>query len=132
MSDERTKRHLVGPSTTIEVRRKLERDGQEVCWIDQREVERVNEFTLSSLRGGLKLTRQEVSEGKAMCLGGMEEADAQAILRGVSAFSNGVRDRGVKSLNRKKDHLLEKRQDCSGHKLYQWMQKRAQECEKDR
>ena len=99
---QRTRCHLAGPSAIIEVRNRIRVNREDQCWIDQREVKKVNDSIVSNLREGLRLARVDVADRQTRCLGGLEDADVRTILRGVSTLSNVVRDRVIESLNVKK------------------------------
>ena len=72
---------------------------------------------------------EEVAICMVRYLSNMEINEADMITSGVKILSNTVRDKEVWSLNKKKEHVLEKNKDCRQNKLCQWMRSTIQEQE---
>ena len=122
----RTKRHLSGTSSKLEVSEKLSNSSEpnRICWRKISDVRQATNASVRSLKKGLLLAREKVVKLREKALAQVLEKEARFLTLGIQILVDRLKGKEIKKYNTTLTRLVDRTKDCSNHVVCNWMRKR--------
>ena len=126
LAGDRTRRHLSGPSSRIEIESKRQVNGRfdGVCWRRAADVRRVLEANMSSLRGGLRKARVEAAKLEASWMEDLPPETFNQTKKKAHLYLEKYKMDRIKEAKEKEEWVKETMNKCERHYVCKWMREK--------